>query len=199
MKKLLLKSNQPSNINNNLILNQETIKPDCNKSISEKLDLNNSFLQNKNNITVDYPKNYPHSFVKSPLGLPKIQNQKKTININNSKLSNIKRIMISNSSTNMYSQNMLGLQNNNNQKPLKKDKTQINLIKGEYDNNILLNENSNMNNNNIANDDINYINNLKKDYDIDLFKRKLKNSNNINNITNINIHIYLNENQLNSD
>ena len=61
MKKLLLKSNQLSNINNNLILNQETIKPDCNKSISEKSDLNNSFLQNKNNITVDYPKNYPQS------------------------------------------------------------------------------------------------------------------------------------------
>ena len=131
MKKLLLKSNQPSNINNNLILNQETIKPSSNKSILEKSDLNNSFLQNKNNKTVDYPRNYPHSFVKSPLELPKIQNQKKTINVNNSKLTSIKRIIISNSSTNVYSKNMLGLQNNNNQKPLKEDKTQINLIKGE--------------------------------------------------------------------
>ena len=199
MKKLFLKSNQLSNISNNLILNQETIKPDSNKSISEKSDLNSSFLQNKNNITIDYPKNYPHSFVKSPLELPRIQNQKKAININNSKLSGIKRIMISNSSTNVYSQNMLGLQNNNDKKSLKKDKTQINLIKGEYDNNNLINENVNMNNNNNANDDINYINNLKKDYDIGLFKRKLKNSNNINNITNINIHIYSNENQLNND
>ena len=193
MKKLFLKSNQLSNINNSLYLNQETLKPDTNQNIIEKSDLNNnnnSFLQNKNNITIDYPKNYPHAFTKSPLELPKIQNQKKTINVNNTKMSGIKRIMISNSSTNVYSQNLFGLQSN--KKVLKKDKTQINI----------LNENVNLNNNNnISNDDINYKSNniIKDSNDISLFKRKLKSPNNINNITNINIHIYSNKNKENGE
>ena len=193
MKKLFLKSNQLSNINNSLYLNQETLKPDTNQNIIEKSDLNNnnnSFLQNKNNITIDYPKNYPHAFTKSPLELPKIQNQKKTINVNNTKMSGIKRIMISNSSTNVYSQNLFGLQSN--KKVLKKDKTQINI----------LNENVNLNNNNnISNDDINYKSNniIKDNNDISLFKRKLKSPNNINNITNINIHIYSNKNKENGE
>ena len=193
MKKLFLKSNQLSNINNSIYLNQETMKPDTN---IEKSELNNSFLQNKNNITIDYPKNYALSFMKSPLELPKIHNQKKSINSNNTKMSGIKRIMISNSSTNVYSQNLFGLQNN--KKLLKKDKTQIDLMKGEKDN--FINDNINLKNNNIFNDDLNNSNNLMKENDISLFTRKLKNSNNnINNITNINIHIYSNENKLIGD
>ena len=131
MKKLFLKSNI-LNPNNNIYLNQETIKSDINQSILDKLDLNNSFLQNKNNITMDNPKYYQPTLIKSPLELPKIQNLKK--NIINSKLDVIKRIMISNSSTNIYSQNKFGLPNNHSL--LKKDKTQNNLIKEE--NNIKL-------------------------------------------------------------
>ena len=62
MKKLFLKSNI-LNPNNNIYLNQETIKSDINQSILDKLDLNNSFLQNKNNITMDNPKYYQPSLM----------------------------------------------------------------------------------------------------------------------------------------
>ena len=63
--------------------------------------------------------------------------------------------MFSNSSSNIYSQNIFGLSNNNNNKQLKKDKTEINFIKEENDNifsneNINLNKNNNLNNNNIS-------------------------------------------------
>ena len=193
MKKLFLKSNHLGN--NNIYINEETIKPDLNQNILNKLELNNSFLQNKNNITVDYSQNYLGSFNKSPLELPKIQNQKK--NINNSKLDGIKRIMISNSSTNIYSQNIFGLPNNN-KKQLKKEKTQINLIKEENDS-FISNENAGLNkkNNLNLNNNISIINRNKDE--LSLFKKKYKNSNNINNITNINIHIYSNEPQLNND
>jgi len=199
MKKLFLKPNQIINNNSNIYSNHETIKPNTNQNILEKLDLNNSFLQNKNNITVEYPKNYQPSYTKSPLELPKIPNQKKHMNINNSKLSGIKRIMISNSSSNIYSQKVFELQNNN-QKLLRKDKTQINLIKEEDNDNNLINENINLINNTNMNNNINMINkNFNKD-EMSLFKKKFKNqNNNINNITNINIHIYSNENQTNDD
>ena len=200
MKKIFLKSNPLSNNNNNAYLNEETTKPDLNHSILNKVDLNNSFLQNKNNITVDYSKNYPSPFIKSPFELPKIPNSKKNNNMN-SKLASIKRIMISNSSTNIYSQNIFGLPNKN---LLKKDKTQISLIKEENDNNlsnenISLNNISNLNNNtNLNNNSISLINKNREEFS--LFKKKIKNSNsNINNITNINIHIYSNEGQVNSD
>ena len=189
MKKLFLKSNI-LNPNNNIYLNQETIKSDINQSILDKLDLNNSFLQNKNNITMDNPKYYQPSLIKSPLELPKIQNQKK--NIINSKLDVIKRIMISNSSTNIYSQNKFGLPNNHSL--LKKDKTQNNLIKDEKNiklSNQILNDNINENNN------INLIKKIYRKDENSLFQKNMKNSNNnINNITNINIHIYSNDNQI---
>ena len=196
MKKMFLKPNQISNPNNNIYLNEETLKPAINQNIINKLDLNNSFLQNKNNITVDYSKNY-QSFNKSPLELPKIHNQQKNINMHNSKLNGIKRIMISNSSSNIYSQNKIGLPNNT-KKQLIKDKTQVSLIKEENDNN-LSNEYISINKNTSLNNNINNIINKNKD-ELSLFKKKLKDSNsNINNITNINIHIYSNESQINND
>ena len=193
MKKLFLKSNP---LNNNIYLNDETIKPGINQNILNKLELNNSFLQNKNNITVDYSQNYQGSFNKSPLELPKIQNQKKYIK--NQKLDGIKRIMISNSSTNIYSQNIFGLPNNN-KKQLKKEKTQINLIKEENDS-FFSDDNAgiNKNNNLKLNNNISLINKNKDE--LSLFKKKFNNSNNnINNITNISIHIYSNETQLNNE
>ena len=191
MKKLVLKSNILNY--NNLYLNQDTIKSDINQNNYDKFDLNNSFLQNKNNITMDNSKYLQQSFFKSPLELPKITSQKKN-NLNNSKLDGIKRIMISNSSTNIISQNKFGLPNNKNF--LKKDKTQIDLIKDENDSN-LSNE---ILNNNIIENNINLINKTNKKDDFSLFKKKMKNSNNnINNITNINIHIYSNDNQINDN
>ena len=193
MKKLFLKSNQLLN-NNNECINEET-KPNINQNILNKLDLNNSLLQNKNNITVDYSQNQISSYNKSPLELPIKLNLKKQIN--KSKIEGLKRIMFSNSSSNIYSQNIFGLSNNNN-KQLKKDKTEINLIKEENDH-IFSNENINLNkNNNLNNNNISLINKNKEEFS--LFKRKFKNPNNsnINNITNINIHIYSNTPQINN-
>ena len=192
MKKLFLKSNQNNNSNNNIYLNQENVKPNTN------LDLNNSFLHNKNKITVEYPKISQPSSIKTPLELPKIPN-KINNNINSPQFVGIKRIMISNSSSNIYSQKVF---DQKSPKLMKKDKTQISLIKEEENDNNISNDNININYNTNLNNNINVISkNLNKNKDeISLFKKKFKNpNNNINNITNINIHIYSNENQTNND
>ena len=211
MKKLLLKSNTQDN--NISLYYQDTIRPDSNKAKNDKkelfpkdnndkrLKLNNSFLHNKNNNTIDCSKIYSPSIFKPLIELPKIQNNKKTINVmNNTKLNNIKHIMISNSSANIHSQNLFGLQNTN-KKVLKRDRTQITLIKEEEDNdNTILNDKINSNNKNInLKQNLIYNNNFRNNDEISLFKRKIKNSNNINNITNINIHIYSKENQTDND
>jgi Dullard-like phosphatase family protein len=223
MKKLFWKSKQNSS---NLYINQETTKPESNQISFEKFDffskdmdkkqiLNSSFFHNNNNnnnnnnVTIDYSKNYSPSFFKSPFELPKIQNQKKNaIPGGVSKISGIKHIMISNSSTNIHSQNLLGI-NNSGKKLFKRDKTQAALIKEEESDSIQKNESKinnasiiskmnefgiNKNNNSLIKNNNN--NNIIKNRDeISLFRKKIKNSNNINNITNINIHIYSSENQ----
>ena len=189
MKKLFLKSNQLSlNNNSNNQLSSDKV-PLKNNEKDQKL--NNSFLENRNNITVDYSKNYP--FLKSPIELPKISGTKKNYGLNKSKISGIKHIMLSNSSKNIYSQNMMGMPNNGN-KFLRRDKTHSILIKEEDSDNDLTNDNINLNN-------VSLNNIYKNNADMALFKRKIKNNinKNINNITNINIHIHSNENQINNN
>ena len=105
--------------------------------------------------------------------------------------------MLSNSSKNIYSQNMMGMQNNSGNKFLRREKTHSLLIKEEDSDNDLTNDNINLNN-------ISLNNIYKNNGDMALFRRKIKNNNNnnnknINNITNINIHIHSNENQINNN
>ena len=142
MKKLFLKSNQLS-LNNS---SNNQLSPDklSQKNIEKEPKLNNSFIENRNNITVDYSKNY--AFLKSPIELPKISGTKKNYCLNKSKLSGIKHIMLSNSSKNIYSQNMMGMQNNSGNKFLRRDKTHSILIKEEDSDNDLTNDNINLNN-----------------------------------------------------
>ena len=189
MKKLFLKSNQLSlNNNSNNQMNPDKLPV---KNNEKDPKLNNSFLDGRNNITVDYSKNYP--FLKSPIELPKISGTKKNYGLNKSKLSGIKHIMLSNSSKNIYSQNMMGMPNSGN-KFLRRDKTHSILIKEEDSDNDLTNDNININN-------VSLNNIYKNNADVALFKRKIKNNinKNINNITNINIHIHSNENQINNN
>ena len=190
MKKLFLKPNPPS-LNNNTN-NQINIDKLTQKSNEKEPKLNNSFVESKNNITVDYPKNY--SFLKSPIELPKISGIKKNYGLNKAKLSGIKHIILSNSSKNIYSQNMMGIQNNNSNKFLRRDKTHSMLIKEEDSDNDITNDNINLNN-------ISLNNIYKNNGEIALLRRKIKNNSNknINNITNINIHIHSNENQINNN
>ena len=209
MNKLLLKTNQRNQNNNKNIFYQETLKPDdVIQTISDKLDakkdleknqvLNYSFLYNKNNSEIEQPKDYSPSYASSKVELPKINNNQKCKEINNnSKLKDIKHINSSNSSLNIHSQKIFGL--NTNKKTLRRDKTQITLIKEEEEGNRnLVNDNiSPINNNNKINlkNNIKFFNNYKYFDEISMIRRKIKNSNNINNITNINIHIYPKENE----
>lgn len=204
MKKLLLKTNQRVINNNKNIYYQETIKPDdIIQTISNKADtkkdlennqiLNYSFLNIKKNSENENPKDYSPSYVASKIELPKINNNNnnqilKEIN-NNSKFRDIKHMNSSNSSINIHSQKLFGL--NTNKKQLRRDKTQITLIKEEESNSNFINDNTNLLNNNINfKNNIKLFNNLKYNDEISLIRRKIKNANNINNITNINIHIY---------
>ena len=190
MKKLFLKPNQLSiNNNSNNQMNMDKLPQ---KNIEKETKLNSSFIENKNNITVDYSKNY--SFLKSPIELPKISGTKKNYGLNKSKLSGIKHIMLSNSSKNIYSQNIMGIQNNAANKFLKRDKTHSILIKEEDSDNDITNDNININN-------ISFNNIYRNNGELSLFRRKIKNNSNknINNITNINIHIHSNENEINNN
>ena len=190
MKKLFLKSN-PLSLNNNSN-NPVNIDKIPLKSNEKEPKLNNSFLENRNNITVDFSKNYP--LFKSPIELPKISGTKKNYGLNKSKLSGIKHIILSNSSKNIYSQNMMAMPSSGGNKFLRRDKTHSMLIKEEDSDNDLTNDNININN-------ISLNNIYKNNGDMALFKRKIKNNSNknINNITNINIHIHSNENQINNN
>ena len=190
MKKLFLKSN-PLSLNNNSN-NPVNIDKIPLKNNEKEPKLNNSFLENRNNITVDFSKNYP--LFKSPIELPKISGTKKNYGLNKSKLSGIKHIILSNSSKNIYSQNMMAMPSSGGNKFLRRDKTHSMLIKEEDSDNDLTNDNININN-------ISLNNIYKNNGDMALFKRKIKNNSNknINNITNINIHIHSNENQINNN
>ena len=117
---------------------------------------------NKNNMTVDYPKHYSPSN-RSPVSLPPISGKNHFAN-NSLKKPATKKLLNSNSSTNLYSQSLFGP---GSKKILEREKTQFNLI----DNNLGKNKNN-----------LNTIENLNN--------ANLNNITQINNITNINIHIY---------
>ena len=117
---------------------------------------------NKNNITVDYPKHYSPSN-RSPVSLPPISGKNRYAN-NSLKKPTSKKLLNSNSSTNLYSQGLFGP---GSKKILEREKTQFNLI----ENNLGKNKNN-----------LNTIDNMNN--------ANLNNITQINNITNINIHIY---------
>ena len=117
---------------------------------------------NKNNITVDYPKHYSPSN-RSPVSLPPISGKNRYAN-NSLKKPATKKLLNSNSSTNLYSQGLFGP---GAKKILEREKTQFNLI----ENNLGKNKNN-----------LNTIDNMNN--------ANLNNITQINNITNINIHIY---------
>ena len=129
---------------------------------------------NPNNITMEYPRHYSPSG-KSFQSLPPIS-IKKRIN-NNSQKKPIKVLNNSNSTKNLYSQSLLGP---GNKKPLEREKTQVNIIENNLGNN------KSELNSIVELDDLNTGTGIKKN--------KLNNNGNgvtqINNITNINIHIY---------
>ena len=127
---------------------------------------NNFSSFNKNNITVDYPKHYSPSY-RSPVSLPPISGKNRRSN-NSQKKPVTKKLGNSNSFSNLYSQSLFAP---GTKKQLEREKTQINLI----ENNLEQNKNS-----------LNKLNQIEK----------MNNGQNgitqINNITNINIHIYQN-------
>ena len=126
-----------------------------NQSVQEIIDLyskNNPYLKNinnKNNITIDYPKHYSPTY-RTPVYLPSINSNYKKINQSqNKKLNN---------STNEGSLlSNIGNKIINEKQSLKREKTQIMILNNENNNENILPQ--------------------------------------INNITNINIHIYQNGNQ----
>ena len=132
---------------------------------------------NKNNITVEYPRHYSPSG-KSVQSLPPITSK---VRKNTSQKKNIKTLSNSNSSKNLYSQSLFGPAG---KKPLEREKTQINII----DNNLEGNKN-----------ELDCIQELD-DLNTGTGVGKINNGvTQINNITNINIHIYQSNNNDNSN
>ena len=131
---------------------------------------NNFSSFNKNNITVDYPKHHSPSY-RSPVSLPPISGINRRRANNSQKKPINKKLGNSNSSTNLYSQSLFGP---GSKKALEREKTQINII----ENNLEQNKNT-----------LNKLNNLNQIDEINN-GQNLNNITQINNITNINIHIY---------
>ena len=136
-----------------------------NQSVQEIIDLyskNNPYLKNinnKNNITIDYPKHYSPSY-RSPVSLPSLNSNLKKTNH-----SQIKKMNNSLNEGNLFSS--LGSNIIKDKKPLKRDRTQIMLLNNNNNNNILpqINNITNINihiyqNNNNQNFPINNNNNI---------------------------------------
>ena len=132
---------------------------------------NNFSSFNKNNITVDYPKHYSPSY-RSPVSLPPISGKVRHTNNSQKKPVN-KKLANSNSFSNLYSQSLFAP---GAKKQLEREKTQINLI----ENNLEQNKNN-----------LNKLNNMNQIEKIGN-GQNMNNITQINNITNINIHIYQN-------
>ena len=162
-KKALIKQiSNLNNENNNLSQSVENIIENYSK---EGAYINNIINNNsKNDISVEIKKHYsPPPPLRSPVLLPKIQNSFKKVNNSQKKL-NSKNLVGANSFANINHHSLYGIPRQEiGKKILKKDRTQISIL-----------ENNKKNNNNSL----------------------LKSNNNevqqINNITNINIHIYSN-------
>ena len=151
--------------NNNDSFNNKGLKEMLDPFTKESLEMKNNFSSfNKNNITVDYQKHYSPPSYRSPVSLPPISGKNRRSN-NSQKRPLTKKLINSNSSSNLNSQSLFGP---GAKKQLEREKTEVALI----DENLKQNKNS-MNNMN------NQMNNLNNN-----------NITQINNITNINIHIY---------
>jgi len=169
-KKYFLKPIKQLNDNNETYINQseQNILDSYTKN---QPGISNNFSSfNKNNITVDYPKHYSPSY-RSPASLPPISAKNRRSN-NSQKKPITKKLGNSNSSTNLYSQSLFSP----GKKQLERDKTQVNLISNnlEQNKNILDKDKNNNINNQIDKNNGQNMNNITQ----------------INNITNINIHIY---------
>ena len=118
-----------------------------NQSVQEIIDLyskNNPYLKNinnKNNITIDYPKHYSPSY-RSPVSLPSLNSNLKKTNH-----SQIKKMNNSLNEGNLFSS--LGSNIIKDKKPLKRDRTQIMLINNNNNNNNILPQINNITNINI--------------------------------------------------
>ena len=148
--------------------------------LKQPVGISNNFSSfNKNNMTVEYPRHHSPPG-RSMQSLPPINN--KFRRSNNSQKKSVKSLGNSNSTRNLFSQNFFGI---TGKKQFEREKTQVNIL----DNN-LNNENKSNNLNSIDElEDIGTKHNLDK-----LNKNKITQ---INNITNINIHIY--QSNLNSN
>ena len=157
-------------------IKQNNNEPYSNQSMKEIIDsysnsppgISNNFSSfNKNNVTLDYPKHYsPNN--RSPVSLPPISGKIRRTN-NSQKKPITKKLVTSNSSSNLYSQSLFGPPA---KKTLEREKTEVALIKNNLDR-----ENKN---------NLNTINKMEKLNN----SQNLNNITQINNITNINIHIY---------
>ena len=157
-------------------IKQNNNEPYSNQSMKEIIDsysnsppgISNNFSSfNKNNVTLDYPKHYsPNN--RSPVSLPPISGKIRRAN-NSQKKPITKKLVTSNSSSNLYSQSLFGPPA---KKTLEREKTEVALIKNNLDR-----ENKN---------NLNTINQMEKLNN----SQNLNNITQINNITNINIHIY---------
>ena len=155
--------------NNNDSYNNKGLKDILDPFTKESLEVKNNFSSfNKNNITVDYQKHYSPPSYRSPVSLPPISGKIRRSN-NSQKRPLTKKLINSNSSSNLNSQSLFGP---GAKKQLEREKTEVALI----DENLKQNKN-NMNN-------LNQIENLNNN------SQNLNNITQINNITNINIHIY---------
>ena len=129
---------------------------------------------NKNNVTVEYPRHYSPPG-RSAQSLPPISGKYRKSN--NSHKKSIKHLGNSNSTRNLFSQGLFGRAG---KKQFEREKTQVNILENNLDEN---KENN--------------LNSIEELDNIDIRKNLNKSNNNennkitqINNITNINIHIY---------
>ena len=177
-KKFFLKSINPQDNNDYINQSMQNILEHYSKDNPGIISSFSSY--DKNNVTVEYPRHY------SPAGknlqsLPIIGKKKKN---NNSQKKLIKKLTNSNSTKNIYSQNLFGVLK---KKPFEREKTQVNILENTQ-------EENKKDLNSIAElDDIDIGTNLNNELN-DINNNNNNNNNNgvtqINNITNINIHIY---------
>ena len=166
-KKFFLKPIKQSSNNNNINQSMQNI---IDPYSEQSQGINNNFSSfNRNNITVEYPRHYS-PLNRSVQSLPPISGKNRN---NNSHKKSIKSLGNSNSTRNILSQSLfspIGY------RQLEREKTQVNIMEKN------LNEDNNNLNNIDELDDITTKRNMNK-----LNNNKITQ---INNITNINIHIY---------
>ena len=166
-KKFFLKPIKQSSNNNNINQSMQNI---IDPYSEQSQGINNNFSSfNRNNITVEYPRHYS-PLNRSVQSLPPISGKNRN---NNSHKKSVKSLGNSNSTRNILSQSLFSPIGN---RQLEREKTQVNIME----------KNLNEDNNNLNNID---------ELDDNTTKRNMNKLNNnkitqINNITNINIHIY---------